>query len=192
MKKNISLLALLFLLVFSACESLVEAEKDPLYDSILLKVGNEYFFRHALVGGQDSIFAVIDWYETKTITSDTIINFKEYFRFNSNELYLNENKTLYSLVNNSETIQLDYNVNIGDTTHFLNNKVIIQDISDEIIFGETQKKYTVSNEELSDSMLITGVYYTKFGLFFSGAAEGNYTSSQYLMKVTIDGKVYGK
>lgn len=190
-KKLIVIISLIFSLILISCQNSVNAEnKEIAYDSILLKVGNDYYYHFSNIDGQDSIFTLADWYSHKIIIKDTLIGSKEYYLNNYGELYNSQNKILYALENNIDKIQLNYNVNIGDTCYFLSNRVVVKNISNEILFGEKQKVYTVSNSSLSDSILVSGKYCTKFGILNSSITIGNSTSNQNLKALTIEGKLY--
>ena len=89
----------------------VEEEVKDKEEIISIQVGNKYYFIASIMEG----IYYKDWFYTRTIEKDTIINGFNYYKYIDNSYVRIDGKRVLKYKNGNDIIKFDYTVRIGVT-----------------------------------------------------------------------------
>lgn len=182
-----SLLIVTFLFLFSCERNFTSIDLNE-GRIISLSIGNKYLYHVYSLSGQ--IFA--DLYSHKEIIADTIILGRRYFNFNNEELLRLEGKKVLVFSDNGDIVKYDFEVETGDTVDFQGDNLIVSEVSQEPILGETQKVFRLTNVDFIPDTVISVSYSTKFGLISINRRYSNHSSGKRLVGAIISSQKYGR
>ena len=188
-----SLLTVGLAFVIVACQkNYVSIERDiqEKAEVISLQLGNEYYFNASMAEGN----YYTDWYYTKTIEKDTIINGFKYYKYIDNSYIRVDGDKVLENKRGNDIVKFDYTVSVGDTINYNGNTLIVEEILEQNILNSPcfEKVYKTSNKKFNPKKIIHMIYATRFGLIAFRTEQGNRREGYGLIGAFLNNKKYGR
>lgn len=155
---------------------------------IHLAVGNSYHWRYIRI---TSLGTIDQWDETYNIVHDTTIRGSRYFIFSTGEILRNVGDTVFSYGHDSVSVYYLLNASVGQAVPFLGHQLAVTFVDTGLVFGKTERIFTVSPQSLSPHVLDEARYASTFGPVEIDNSETTNATRGTLVGARLDTVRYG-